>query len=158
MMILDHWLYTQNLTALQRYFPIVSLTLDFFMHHYQNRTADGELVIWPTQALETYWCADTVSKTGEWTAPYFNAAANSSNCIVNDHPTVAALHVLFERALLLPSSVGTSSQRAAWAAMQKILPPLPLITENGILSTSPYSSYPINSATHNGETPELYSV
>jgi hypothetical protein len=53
LMILDHYLYTQNLTALQRYFPIVSKTLEFFMHHHKNRTADGELVIWPTQALET---------------------------------------------------------------------------------------------------------
>ena len=53
MMILDHYLYTQNASALQRYFPIVGLTLDFFDHHHKNRTAEGELVVWPTQALET---------------------------------------------------------------------------------------------------------
>ena len=150
MMILDHWLYTQNKTALVRYFPILAATLDFFSHHHKNRTADGEMVIWPTQALETYWCA--------W-EPYFNAATNQSNCIVNDHPTVAALHVLCERALTqLPADVGTAEQRAQWTAMQKILPPVPVIIENGIESVSPYASYPINNALHNGETPELYSV
>ena len=149
MMILDHFLYTQNTTVLQRYFPIVSLTLDFFRQHHKNRTATGELVIWPTQALETYWCA--------W-EPYFDAANNKSNCIVNDHPTVAALHVLLERVLRLPSSVGTAAQRVEWAAFQRILPPVPVTRENGFLSVSPYASYPINRGLHNHETPELYSV
>lgn len=41
MMILDHYDYTQNATALARYFPIVSLTIDFFRQHYKNRTAAG---------------------------------------------------------------------------------------------------------------------
>ena len=44
------------------------------------------------------------------------------------------------------------------AALQQILPPVPLIEENGFLTVSPYSSYPINNGLHNGETPELYSV
>jgi hypothetical protein len=150
MMILDHWLYTQNKSALVRYFPILAATLDFFAHHHKNRTASGEMVIWPTQALETYWCA--------W-EPYFNAKTNDSNCIVNDHPTIAALHVLCERALTqLPPDVGTATQRAQWSAMQKILPPLPVIVEHGYKTVSPYGSYPINNHLHNGETPELYSV
>jgi hypothetical protein len=42
--------------------------------------------------------------------------------------------------------------------MQSILPPVPVIVENGIESVSPYSSYPINSKLHNGETPEMYAV
>jgi hypothetical protein len=150
MMILDHWLYTQNKTALVRYFPILAATLDFFSHHHKNRTADGEMVIWPTQALETYWCA--------W-EPFFDAATNQSNCIVNDHPTVAALHVLCERALTqVPSDVSSAEQRAQWSEMQKILPAVPVTTENGFETVSPYGSYPINNALHNGETPELYSV
>ena len=60
------------------------------------------------------------------TAPYFDKASNSSNCIVNDHPTVAALHVLLERTLALPDTYGTAEQRTRWAAMQKILPPVPV--------------------------------
>ena len=55
MMILDHFLYSQSKAALNKYFPVVNLTLQFFHDHYKNRTADGQLVIWPTQALETYW-------------------------------------------------------------------------------------------------------
>ena len=62
MMILDHYLYTQNASALQRYFPIVGLTLDFFDHHHKNRTEEGELVVWPTQALETCEMAATLSR------------------------------------------------------------------------------------------------
>ena len=62
MMILDHYLYTQNASALQRYFPIVGLTLDFFDHHHKNRTTEGELVVWPTQALETCEMAATLSR------------------------------------------------------------------------------------------------
>ena len=60
------------------------------------------------------------------TAPYFDKASNSSNCIVNDHPTVAALHVLLERTLALPDTYGTAEQRTRWTAMQKILPPVPV--------------------------------
>ena len=60
------------------------------------------------------------------TAPYFDKASNSSNCVVNDHPTVAALHVLLERTLALPDTYGTAEQRTRWAAMQKILPPVPV--------------------------------
>ena len=159
MMVLNHWLYTRNATVLVRYFPLVSQKLLFFGHHYPNRTATREMAIWPTQALETYWCAPGDASGVEWTAPYFDARSNCSNCVMNDHPTVAALHVLLERALQLPGAlVGTQVQRAQWVALQKILPPVSLITENGFASTSPYVSYPINSETHNSETPELYSV
>jgi hypothetical protein len=124
MMIVDHFLYTQNATTLKRYFPIVALTLDFFMHHYKNRTADGELVIYPTQALETYWCAPDSTNDGNWTPPFFDALQNRSNCIVNDHPTVAALHVLIERALQLPTAVVGQRKHVQWKAFQQILPPV----------------------------------
>ena len=42
------------------------------------------------KALETYQCP--------------NWPTNQSDCPTNDHPTVAALHVLTERALELPSA------------------------------------------------------
>ena len=80
----------------------------FFQNHHRNRTSDGELVIWPTQALETYWCA--------W-PPRFDGTVGdpnaTSNCIVNDHPTVVALHVLLEKVLALPDvRHGTSASPA----------------------------------------------
>lgn len=97
-MVLEHWLFTRDEAALRRYLPILSLSLDFFAHHYPNRTAGGQLVLWPTQAIETYWCASEVNKTtGEWTPPYFRGEvgdpAAESNCIVNDTPTVAIVAV-----------------------------------------------------------------
>jgi hypothetical protein len=37
-----------------RYLPIATLSLDFFMTHYPNRSSSGQLVVWPAQVLETY--------------------------------------------------------------------------------------------------------
>jgi len=153
MMILDHFLYSQSKAALNKYFPVVNLTLQFFHDHYKNRTADGQLVIWPTQALETYWCAWPPVFEGKVGDP-----AATSNCIVNDLPTVVALHVLLERVLLLPSDVVPADEQAKWLAFQAILPPVPVTTENGYKAVSPYESYPVNSKLHNGETPELYGI
>jgi len=163
LMVLDHFLYTGDMRVLQRYMPIVVATLDFFRQHYANRTEDGKLVLFPTQALETYWCAyEGTGGNDTWTPPYFDGTvgdpAARSNCIVNDHPTVAALHVLLEKVLALPPTSTTPQQRAQWAALQGILPLLPVTMENGYLSVSPYGSYPVNGALHNSETPEMYST
>ena len=49
MMILDHYLYTGDVTALERYFPIINLTLTFFEQHHRNRISDGKIMIFPTQ-------------------------------------------------------------------------------------------------------------
>lgn len=163
-MILEHYLYTGDEAALRRYLPVVTATLDFFLHHYPNRTEDGQtMVLFPAQALETYWCATEGTGGGDtWVAPFFHGRVGDpqaqSNCVVNDHPTVAALHVLLERVLALPTTITTEDQRNDWAAMQATLPAVPLITENGFLSVSPYASYPVNGGLHNSETPELYSV
>ena len=129
-------------------------TLKFFYHHYPNRTSDGIVVLWPTQAIETYWCDYPPIWEGRVGDP--NA---KSNCIVNDHPTVAALHVLLEKVLRLPTSVVSAAERAKWTSFAKILPDIPLLDGPGnVKVVSPYASYPVNSARHNGETPELYSV
>ena len=82
-----------------------------------------------------------------------------SNCIVNDHPTVAALHVLLEKVLRLPAAVVPADERAQWKAFSQILPDIPTMDgQGGVKVVSPYESYPVNSRRHNGETPELYSV
>ena len=62
--------------------------------------------------------------------------AATSNCIVNDLPTVVALHVLLERVLLLPSDVVPAEEQAKWLAFQAILPPVPVTTENGKYKSS----------------------
>jgi len=151
-MVLDHWLYTQDQQALRRYLPIVAGAIDFFRQHYKDRDADGKMTIFPTQALETYWC--------DWKSPYAVPwpMPNKSNCITNDHPTVVSLHVLLEKALMLPYDFVPAAQRAEWKEFQAILPDIPMIEEDGVLRVSPYSEYPKNNETHNSETPELYST
>ena len=78
--------------------------------------------------------------------------------MVDDHPTVAALHALLTKVLQLPAKFSSAAQRAQWLAFQRMLPPLPMITEHGVLSVSPYASYPANANVHNDETAELYST
>ena len=56
LMALDHFMYTGNESAWKRYSPIVYETIKFFSQHYPKRDANGKMVIFPTQALETYWC------------------------------------------------------------------------------------------------------
>eukprot|EP00035_Acanthoeca_spectabilis_P003288 m.92313 g.92313 ORF g.92313 m.92313 type:complete len:428 (+) comp12033_c0_seq1:1523-2806(+) len=163
MMVLDHYMYTADEVALARYYPLVNLTLTFFHQHYKNRAADGKYLIWPAQALETYWCADTLDGPGgTWVPPYFHGIVGDPqadpNCIVNDHPTVAALHVLLDRVQHLPQSVVSEGDQALWATFASLLPDVPVRLAEGVPVVSPYASYPVNSKTHNSETPELYSV
>ena len=46
---LDYYAHTGDLSAAAKYVPIATHALDFYISHYHNRTADGKLVIWPTQ-------------------------------------------------------------------------------------------------------------
>ena len=151
-MVLDMWMYTRNRTMLQRYLPLVVNTIDFFRQHYKGRDKQGKMVVFPTQALETYWCAWEGSHgANTWVDP------TPANCPVNDHPTVSSLHVLMEKALQLPSDL-ISAHRATWATFQAILPPVPLIEEDGVVRVSPYETFPRAQHIGNGETPELYST
>ena len=107
--------------------------------------------VFPTQALETYWCAWEGSHgANTWVEP------TQANCPTNDHPTVSSLHVLMEKALRLPDEL-VGGHREEWLAFQSILPPVPLIEEDGVLRVSPYETYPRAQRIGNGETPELYS-
>jgi len=156
-MVLDYYEYTGDVEALLRYSPIVLEAVEFFRQHYPMRRLDStntsRMVIFPTQSLETYWCAWENPTGVPWAKP------DNTNCLSDDHPTVASLHVLLERSLrLLPSSVLPPTQRVHWVDFQAILPPIPLIEEDGVVRTSPYATYPANRAIHNSETPELYSV
>ena len=114
MMVLDHYLYTGNETALREYLPLAVGAIEFFWHHYPNRTRSEagkeEFQIWPAQALEAYWCPLPV-RPGE--------------CSVDDAPTLAALHAVLPRLLNLPTSVTAVADRQRWEQFLEILPPLP---------------------------------
>ena len=152
-MLLDYYAYTLDDAAMSRYMPLLTGTLDFFAKHYGDveHIPKSKLNIFPTQALETYQCPT-------W-------PATSDNCPTNDHPTVASLHVLTERARELPERFSTEGQRAQWKALAESLPAVPMTTEPGsngstIVVVSPYATYSTASAVHlsNCETPELYST
>jgi len=114
--------------------------------------------IFPTQALETYWCAwqnSTDTKNGTWIPP------NDDNCMSNDHPTVVSLHVLVEKSkrCLHGTKIWTNKIAAILQKLENILPPIPLVIDSdGIERVSPFSNYPNISNVHNVETPELYGV
>ncbi len=149
-MLLDYYAYTLDDDAMAMYMPLLTGTLDFFARHYGDverlAASDLQLNIFPAQALETYQCPI-------WPATDFN-------CPTNDHPTVAALYVLTERAQELPLRFSTEAQRAQWLALEKVLPAIPMTTENGISVVSPYETFDRPSTQHlsNDETPELYST
>ena len=158
-MLMDYYAYTLDDASTSRYMPLIVGTLDFFAKHYgnvengsmengsmENGIKQQQLVIFPTQALETYQC------------PIM--PATNKNCPTNDHPTVAALHVLTERALELPTHLSTFAQRRQWKALEAALPPVPMITEDGVRVVSPYETFGQQGTQHhkNIETPELYST
>jgi hypothetical protein len=138
LMALDYFWQTMDFSTAARYIPIATHSLDFFMTHFLNRTADGNLMIWPSQVLETYWC--------DW------PGWNSSTCATNDLPQLAAVAALASGLLQLPIDSGllTPAQRAAYAAFERIIPPLP---NNGTIFV-PAQSY--DHVMHNVETPEMY--
>jgi alpha-L-fucosidase 2 len=162
-MVLDLFEHTNNITQLKRYMPLLMETLIFYDSHYEKTsdpiTGKEKMYIFPTQALETYWCAWKNSSdlnNGTWVPP------NQSNCVKNDHPTVVSLHVLAERSFRLLRNVSrdiwTPSLEALLLKLQQTLPDIPTIVENGTERTSPYENYPIDDELHNSETPELYGV
>lgn len=144
LMVLDYFMYTNDKAKLKQYLPIATLALDFFRQHYPNRTNDGKIVVWPTQALETYWCAGWDIKNNR----------PPENCCADDLPTVAGMIVLAEKLLKLPADVTTPAQRAQWTEFQSMLQPLPLTTDGTKYSPARI----VSSGVHNSETPELYGV
>jgi hypothetical protein len=154
MMVLDHFLYAQNTSTLMRYLPLLDQTLTFFAQHYNDLSPTGAtLRVSPSQGLETYQC-----KAMRW-------PQQEGDCPTNDHPTIAALYVLTERALELPPALTTAAQRARWAALRDALPPLPMTTDEseprvpkGALLVSPYEGWERSAPISNCETPELYST
>ena len=146
-MLLDWYGHTLDDAMMARFLPLLVGTLAFFARHYGDVTLpNATLTIFPTQALETYQCPT-------W-------PATRDNCPTNDHPTVAALHVLTERALELPTRLTTASQRALWTVLRAALPPVPMTQEGGLSVPSPYETYETKGTVHisNSETPELYST
>lgn len=140
LMALDYFAHTGDAAAAAVYIPLATKTLDFYMGHYANRTADGTFVLWPTQVLETFWCA--------W--------PGTAACCVNDLPQVAALRMLTARVLALPAASGllTPAQRAAYAAFAAILPELPRAAGGATYAAAEV----LSGGGHNSEGPTLFAT
>lgn len=173
MMALEHFMHTQDEAALATYLPLATLAIDFVSQHYPNRTAEGQLVIWPTQSGEhtnEMVCGPRRSRhactaanhgrfryrvsAGETNWCSWDVTTNQpdSNCCVNDLPTVAGIRALVAKLLALPPQFTTPDQRAQWTSFQSILPPLP-IADGKLVGAEVLSS-----GIHNDETMELYAV
>jgi hypothetical protein len=138
--VLDHWAYTQNKTALAEYLPIIEAVVDFYAQHWPARDSNGKIIIYPTQAVETWQCPG-------WPAV-------ETNCVTNDTPTVAGLHSVIQKLLLIKSPLVGSAQIQAWSRLQAQLPPIP--TKGTGLNTVVLPGEKLPPHTSNSENPQLY--
>jgi hypothetical protein len=116
--------------------------LDFFALIFPERNASsGEVIISPTQSLETHWCPFPFT-TGE--------------CVTNDAPTVATVTRLLQRVLQLPPPFLTPNQAALCTALLAAMPPL-LTTAGPKPLLAPAAAYDA-SKSYNSESTSLYSV
>ncbi|KAF4653744.1 hypothetical protein FOZ61_008730 [Perkinsus olseni] len=114
MLILDHFAWTGDAAALARNLPVVDAVVNFYAQWRPERDDNGKMVLFPSQALETWICFG-----------YENMKAGV-NCTLNDMPTVAGLRAVVARLEALPSEHTTAEQRRRWHALREVLPPLPL--------------------------------
>ena len=139
LMFLDRWRHDQDDAALQARLPWAVGAINFFAFAFPNRTADGKVVIFPTQALETWQC------------PY---PFSEAHCVTDDAPTVATVTQLLARLLQLPARFSTPAQRAKWGSLLAAMPALPFDAASGLLLPAAL----MTGASRNSEACALYSV
>jgi hypothetical protein len=130
-MMLEAYDYTGDKALLQkRIMPAASAVMRFFENYYKTNTA-GQLVMHPSQALETWWdCTDPM-------------------------PEVAGLRAITERLLALPDSVTPKESREYWTSILAKLPPLPVRDTPSGRALAPAVKF---DKKKNFENPELYAV
>jgi len=130
--LLDRYAYTGDTKFLRdTTLPAVREFLTFFDRQYPTG-ADGKLVMYPSQALETW-----------------------RDC-TNAMPELAGLYAVTERCLALPERRTTQEDRAFWQALRDKLPALPLtLSPDGKTMLAPAQSF---ANKRNCENPELYAV
>ncbi len=133
-MMLDDFTYTEDKSFLQEVaIPYCNRSLLFFETRFKKDAA-GKIRIFPTHGLETYW-----------------------DDVVNDTPTVAGLHYVLKRLLLLPHSVTTAEQRSNWKRLQGMIPPIAKRMVKGQAIPDNAESYHADQRA-NYEAPDLYTV
>ncbi len=132
-LMLDDYAYTGDEGfAREELVPMASAVLAYFDSRFQ-RDARGKLVIRPTQALETHW-----------------------HDVVNDAPAVAGLIDVGTRLSALPSTLGSTAERALWRRVRDAAPDLPGAEQDGVRVLTAAEQF--DPSRQNVETPELYGV
>ncbi len=130
-MMLDYYDHTLDRDFLrQTALPFTREILTFFEQHYPTN-AQGKLVMYPSQALETWW-----------------------RC-TNAAPELAGCFAVTERMLTIPVELAPASERELWQRLRSKLPPLPLREVDGKQALAPAESF---ADKRNIENPELYAV
>ncbi|MHB8522953.1 MAG: DUF5703 domain-containing protein [Limisphaerales bacterium] len=130
-MMLDYYDHTLDRDFLrQTALPFSREILTFFDQHYPTN-AQGQMVMYPSQALETWWRCT-------------NAAPELAGCIA-----------VTERLMALTGEFAPASERALWQRLRAKLPPLPLRDVEGRKALAPAEFFAQKS---NIENPELYAV
>jgi alpha-L-fucosidase 2 len=131
-MLLDYFDHTGDAHfARETLLPAALPVLRFFDRFYRINT-EGQLVMHPSQALETWW--DTT----------------------NPMPEVAGLHAVINRLLELPPAILPDADRSYLATLHRKLPPLPLRTVEGVTMLAAAERFGPRKS--NVENPELYAV
>ncbi len=130
-MMLDYYDHTQDGEFLrQTALPFTRQILTFFEQQYPTN-AQGKLVMYPSQALETWW-----------------------RC-TNAMPELAGCAAVTERLLAMPDKLVPAADRELWQRLHAELPPMPLRELNGRRALAPAAFFAQKS---NVENPELYAV
>ena len=129
--MLDYYEHTLDREFLRKTaLPFSKEILTFFEQHYPAN-AYGKLVMFPSQAVETWW-----------------------DC-TNAMPELAGLHAVTERLLALPVEVAPADQREFWQRLRAKLPTLPTRIVDGKRALAPAEAF---ANKRNSENPELYAV
>lgn len=130
-MMLDAYDHTLDRALLEkRLLPTADAVIRFFDGYYKTNE-QGQLVMHPSQALETWW-----------------------DC-TNPMPELAGLHAITTRLLALPETATTPAARAFWRTFAAKLAPLPVRDTPTGKALAPATQF---ADKRNCENPELYAV
>ncbi|MEI2722074.1 MAG: DUF5703 domain-containing protein [Verrucomicrobiota bacterium] len=125
-LMLDCYEHTRDAKFLnEELIPMAHSVLSYYDTRFQ-RDANGKLVISPTQAVETYWYG-----------------------VTNDTPSVAGLHDVLDRLLLVEAP---ASEREFWQRMKAATPALPLRDGRVTMAEA------FKPERSNVENPELFAI
>jgi alpha-L-fucosidase 2 len=130
-MMLDYYDHTWEKKFLtKKLLPLANDVIKYFDNYYQTNEA-GELVMYPSQACETWW-----------------------DC-TNPMPELAGLLGICKRLLDLPENLTTEKNRKFWKIFLAKLPPLPMRDTPSGKALAPATRFENK---RNVENPELYAV